>query len=204
MLDTIIAVAGLAIGYAAAIYSWPWLRTHVTGAVAEIDALRARQNSGRQDPGGAVMDWGDLAKQVIGLGAPLLGAALGGPLGGAAGEILAKALGSEAPTPAAVQASLPSADPAKLAEAESLWAETIRAEAKTRRTAIAETHATIRAEIESNDVVQRWWRPAYAWELALECGALWTVLLHEFWTGDVATINALIGAITLLTAGNPG
>jgi hypothetical protein len=42
MLDTIIAVAGLAIGYAAAIYSWPWLRTHVTGAVAEIDALRAR------------------------------------------------------------------------------------------------------------------------------------------------------------------
>jgi phage tail tape-measure protein len=103
------------------------------------------------------MDWGDLAKQVIGLGAPLLGTALGGPLGGAAGEILAKALGSEAPTPAAVQASMPSADPAKLAEAESLWAETIR------------------AEIESNDVVQRWWRPAYAWELTLECGALWTV-----------------------------
>jgi hypothetical protein len=40
--------------------------------------------------------------------------------------------------------------------------------------------------------------PAYAWELTLECGALWAVLLHEFWTGDVATINALIGATTLL------
>lgn len=34
------------------------------------------------------MDWNDLAKQVIGLGAPVLGTALGGPLGGAAGQIL--------------------------------------------------------------------------------------------------------------------
>jgi hypothetical protein len=109
------------------------------------------------------MDWGDLAEQLIGLGAPLLGTALGGPLGGAAGAILAKALGSEARGGAGQP---PPADPAKLAEAESLWAETIRAEAETQRTAIAETHATIRAEIESNDAVQRWWQPAYAWELA--------------------------------------
>jgi hypothetical protein len=42
MLDAFIATAGFAIGYAAAVYSWPWLRTHVTGAVAEIEALRAR------------------------------------------------------------------------------------------------------------------------------------------------------------------
>ena len=38
------------------------------------------------------MNWADLARQVIGLGAPLLGTALGGPLGGAAGQILASAL----------------------------------------------------------------------------------------------------------------
>ena len=49
------------------------------------------------------MDWGDLAKQVISLGAPMLGTALGGPLGGVAGEILAKAVGSVSITPAAVQ-----------------------------------------------------------------------------------------------------
>lgn len=144
------------------------------------------------------MDWNDLAKQVIGLGAPMLGSALGGPLGGMAGQVLAQALGSAAPTPAAVQAALPAADPSKLAEAEARWVEMIRAEAETARIAIAETQATIRAEIGSDDVVQRWWRPAYAWELTLECAALWVVLIHEFWTGDVATINALVGATALL------
>jgi hypothetical protein len=146
------------------------------------------------------MEWGDLAKQVISLGAPMLGTALGGPLGGVAGEILAKAVGSVTITPAAVQTALPAADPTKLAEAETQWAEMIRAEAETQRTAIAETQATIRAEIASSDPVQRWWRPAYAFELTLECAALWIVLVHEFWTGDIATINALVGATTLLVA----
>jgi hypothetical protein len=144
------------------------------------------------------MDWSDLAKQVVGLGAPLLGTALGGPLGGAAGQILATALGSVSPTPAAVQAALPAADPAQLAEAESRWAEAIRAEAETQREAIREMQTTIRAEIVSDDPLQRWWRPIYAIELTIECAALWAVLLHEFWTGDLQTINALIGATALL------
>jgi hypothetical protein len=143
------------------------------------------------------MDWSDLAKQVIALGAPLLGTALGGPLGGAAGQILATALGSAAATPGAVQTALPGADPARLAEAEARWIETIRTEAETQRTAISETQQTMRAEIASNDVVQRWWRPVYAFELTFECAALWTVLVHEFWTGDIQTINALVGATAL-------
>jgi hypothetical protein len=140
------------------------------------------------------MDWSDLAQQVISLGAPMLGT----PLGGAAGEILAKALGSASSTPAAVQTVLPTSDPAKLAEAEARWTELIRAEAETQRTAISETQATIRAESASEDPVQRWWRPFYALELTLECAALWSVLVHEFWTGDIQTINALIAATTLL------
>lgn len=144
------------------------------------------------------MDWSDLAKQVISLGAPMLGTALGGPLGGAAGEILAKALGSATPTPAAVQTALPAADPAQLAEAEARWSELIKAEAETQRTAISETQQTIRAEIASDNLVQKYWRPAYAFELTLECAALWAVLLHEFWTGDIQTINALVGATALL------
>jgi len=143
------------------------------------------------------MDWSDLAKQVIALGAPLLGTALGGPLGGAAGQILATALGSATATPGAVQTALPGADPAKLAEAEVRWIETIRTEAETQRTAISETQQTMRAEIASNDVVRRWWRPVYAFELTFECAALWTVLVHEFWTGDIQTINALVGATAL-------
>ncbi len=147
-----------------------------------------------------MMDWSDLAKQVISMGAPMLGTALGGPLGGAAGQILANALGSATPTPSAVQASLPMADPSLVAQAESQWAEAIRAEAETQRVAIGEMQATIRAEIASDDPLQRWWRPLYAVELTFECAALWIVLMHEFWTGDVQTINALIGATALLVA----
>ncbi len=146
------------------------------------------------------MEWGDLAKQVISLGAPMLGTALGGPLGGMAGEILARAIGAAMSTPASVQAALPTADPNKLAEAETRWAEMIRAEAETQRAAIAETQATIRAELASEDALQRWWRPAYALELTVECAALWAVLMHEFWTGDVQTINTLINATALLVA----
>ena len=146
------------------------------------------------------MDWSDLAKQVITMGAPMLGTALGGPLGGAAGQILANALGSVAPTPSAVQASLPTADPSLVAQAEAQWAEAIKAEAETQRVAISEMQATIRAEIASDDPLQRWWRPIYAFELTFECAALWFVLMHEFWTGDLQTINALIGATALLVA----
>jgi hypothetical protein len=146
------------------------------------------------------MDWSDLAKQVITLGAPLLGTALGGPLGGVAGEILARTIGVAVATPANVQAALPAADPNKLAEAEARWAAMIQAEAETQRAAISETQATIRAELASEDALQRWWRPVYALELTLECAALWCVLMHEFWTGDVQTINTLINATALLVA----
>ena len=144
------------------------------------------------------MEWGDLARQVISMGAPVLGTALGGPLGGVAGEILSRAIGANAPTPAAVQASLPAADPTKLAEAEAQWSEMIRAEAETQRVAISETQQTIRAEIASDDPVQKYWRPVYAFELTIECAALWAVLMHEFWTGDIQTINALVNATALL------
>lgn len=144
------------------------------------------------------MEWNDIARQVVGLGAPMLGTALGGPLGGMAGKILADALGAPAATPSVVNAVLPAADPAKVAEAEMRWIEMIRAEAETQRAAIAETQQTIRAEQASNDVVQRWWRPIYAFELTLECAALWGVLVYEFWTGDLQTINALVNATALL------
>ena len=52
------------------------------------------------------MDWSDLAGRVIGLGAPILGGALGGPLGAAAGKLLADALGAAESTPTSVHATL--------------------------------------------------------------------------------------------------
>lgn len=146
------------------------------------------------------MDWGDLAKQVIGLGAPILGTALGGPLGGAAGRILAEAVGATDVTPDAIGKALTTSGAGQIAQAENTWAEAVRAEADAVRSSVAETQATIRAELGSEDLLQRLWRPLYALELTVECGALWAVLVHEFWTGDMTAINALIGATGLLVS----
>lgn len=146
------------------------------------------------------MDWSDLAKQVIGLGAPILGTALGGPLGGAAGRILAEAVGATDVTPDAIGKALTTSSEGQISQAENTWAEAVRAEAEAVRGSVAETQATIRAELGSEDALQRWWRPLYALELTFECAALWTVLVHEFWTGDMTAINALIGATGLLVS----
>jgi hypothetical protein len=42
MLELFILVAGFAGGYAASVYSWPWIRANTTGAGVEIARLRAR------------------------------------------------------------------------------------------------------------------------------------------------------------------
>ena len=49
---------------------------------------------------------------------------------------------------------------------------------------------TQRAEILSNDVLQRWWRPLYALELSLvECPAFALTLLHALWAGFEPAIS---------------
>ena len=129
----------------------------------------------------------------------LLGTALGGPLGGAAGQIWPRRSARRRHARRR-EAALPAAEPARVADAEARWIEAIRAEADAQRTAISETQATMRAEIASEDAVQRWWRPLYAFELTFECAALWAVLMHEFWTGDVVTLNAVMNATALFVA----
>jgi hypothetical protein len=42
MLEFFILAAGFAGGYAASVYSWPWIRERAIGAAAEINQLRAR------------------------------------------------------------------------------------------------------------------------------------------------------------------
>ena len=102
------------------------------------------------------MDWSDLAGKVIGLGAPILGGALGGPLGAAAGKILADALGAAEPTADAVNTALAAtADPnaaalaAQMAEAN--W---LAALANVGKAQVSEVGATQRAEIASSDPLQ--------------------------------------------------
>jgi len=146
------------------------------------------------------MNWSDLGKQVVSLGAPLLGTALGGPLGGAAGQVLAGAVGAGVTTPEAVNKALAGVSPDKLAEAEARWAEAMRAEADALRTAAAEAQQTIRAEIMADDPVQRWWRPLYAIELTLECAILWGVVFQKLWVADYQALNTITGATALLIA----
>jgi hypothetical protein len=144
------------------------------------------------------MDWGDLAKQVIGLGAPVLGAALGGPLGGVAGKILADALGAE-PVPAEIGKAIeadPFAAQAAVQNAEAEWAKALAEIAKTQ---VAQVGETMRAEASSEDALQRWWRPLYALELTLiECPGFAAVLGHALWSGRADLINGLANLSGLL------
>jgi hypothetical protein len=149
------------------------------------------------------MDWSDIAGKVIGLGAPMLGGALGGPLGAAAGKILADVLGVSEPTPAAVNAALergvdPNAVAAAAQQAESEW---LAAMAEIGKAQVAEVGATQRAEMASGDPLQRWWRPLYALELSLvECPAFALTLLHALWIGHDAGISGFASLSGLLVA----
>lgn len=150
------------------------------------------------------MDWNDVARQVIARGAPVLGAALGGPLGGAAGAILAEALGGTSSNPndlhdAINTPTVPVPDVA-FAQAEERWIDLLRAQAEEARIAFEQSHETIRQEILSGDALQRWWRPVYAFELTLECALLWSAIVRGLWLGDVTALNAMIGGTALLVA----
>ena len=148
------------------------------------------------------MDWTTVAAKVIGLGAPMLGSALGGPLGGLAGKMLADAFGAAAATPEAVHAAITDkAADLKLAaeaaqKAESEWMTTL---AEIGKAQVSEVGETMRAEAASEDVLQRWWRPLYALELSLiECPAFAITLLHALWIGHDAGINGLANLSGLL------
>lgn len=146
------------------------------------------------------MNLGNLAGQIIGLGAPLLGQALGGPLGAAAGQILANAVGAPSSEPAVIADTVGRADPTRLpamiGNAEDTWAAALAEAAKVQ---VAEVAATQRAEMTSGDALQRWWRPIYALELSLiECPAFALTLLHALWAGHdtgiagFATLSGLL------------
>ncbi|MFL9828001.1 3TM-type holin [Rhodoplanes sp. SY1] len=158
------------------------------------------------------MDWASLGGRLAQAGAPIIGTALGGPLGGlvggALGTVVAEALGT-APTPEAVGraiATTPAPDmQAKLSAAESeamaRWpalAEIARVEAELQARALAETTATMRAEATAGDPLQRWWRPAYAFELTIECAAFFGVLIWSLGRGDAGPLNAATHATGLL------
>jgi hypothetical protein len=150
------------------------------------------------------LDWKDLGLKVIGLGAPVLGTALGGPFGAVAGKLLADVLGTADATPDAVDRAVMDRDtsPIPVADAmqraERLW---VTALADVAKEQVAEVGQTQRAEITSGDRLQRWWRPVYALELSLiECPAFALTLLRALWLGDAPGINGFGNLSTLLMA----
>jgi len=52
------------------------------------------------------MNWTDIGKQAIQMGAPILGGALGGPAGAAVGAMIANQFGIDTPTPANIMAAI--------------------------------------------------------------------------------------------------
>ena len=139
------------------------------------------------------MNWQDLGGALVKAGAPIIGRALGGPLGGmigdAVGGVIADALGVE-PTPDAVDHAIKETPADALgvklsaaeAEAQAKWpalAEIAKADAEAQAKALAETHETMRIEAASGDIVQRWWRPVYAFELTLECAICWALAVWD-------------------------
>lgn len=150
------------------------------------------------------MDWKDIAGKVIGLGAPILGEALGGPFGAAAGKILADALGADA-TPASVDVAISKTDPVAAAvaassarQAEADW---LAALAETGRAQVEQIGQTMRAEAQSEDRLQRWWRPLYALELTLfECPGFGVVLFHALWAGEPQAVNGFANLSGLIMA----
>lgn len=159
------------------------------------------------------MNWQDLGGALAKAGAPIVGRALGGPLGGmigdAIGGVIADALDVE-PTPDAVDSAIKDtpADTlgAKLSAAQAeacakspALAEIAKADAEAQAKALAETHETMRIEAASGDVVQRWWRPIYAFELTLECAICWALAMWDLAAGGEKIAAWAVNAAGLLS-----
>lgn len=107
------------------------------------------------------MDFAALGAQLIKLGAPILGTAIGGPLGGAVGTVLAQTFGAADETPeaisAAVQADPQAGDKLKTLEADRSdeWLSIIKAG--------QELQAQLATTESSQGGFAYYWRPAMSW-----------------------------------------
>ena len=148
-------------------------------------------------------DWNELAEHIVALGAPLIGGALGGPLGAAAGKLLADALGASDVTPGAVKAVIEAegdsgAIKSAVREADAQFAAAL---AQAGQEQVRQVGETQRAEMLSNDLLQRAWRPLHALELSLiECPLFAVTLLHSLWTGSQSAIAGFGSLSGLLMA----
>ncbi|OOE45123.1 3TM-type holin [Salinivibrio kushneri] len=118
----------------------------------------------------------DNVKKIIGTAAPMIGTLIGGPAGTAVGGMVASALGVEN-TPDAIEQEL-KANPEsllKLKQLESdervrlreLSVEQSKIESEERRNQLTQQHATMQAELASNDPYVRRWRPTFGYAMCV-------------------------------------
>lgn len=107
------------------------------------------------------MDFAALGAQLIKLGAPILGTAIGGPLGGAVGTVLAQTFGAADETPEAISAAV-QADP----QAEDKL-KTLEADRSAEWLSIIKAGQELQAQLATTESSQGgfayYWRPAMSW-----------------------------------------
>ena len=143
------------------------------------------------------MGLGDLARKMIGAGAPILGGLLGGPAGAAVTKIVAGRLGVRGDADeiaaaldrdpaAAVRLREIEADQAVSLERVALESEASRLAAATHR--VSEASRIIRKEIASDDAFVRRGRPAIAWSAAISLFGLKALAAVVFlWRSEMAS-----------------
>lgn len=118
----------------------------------------------------------DNVKKIIGTAAPMIGTLIGGPAGTTVGGMVASALGVEN-TPDAIEQELKASPEAllKLKQLESdervrlreLSVEQSKIESEERRNQLTQQHATMQAELASNDPYVRRWRPTFGYAMCV-------------------------------------
>jgi hypothetical protein len=158
----------------------------------------------------------DLIKTIIGMGLPVLGQALGGPLGGLVAGMVANAVGAASPSTTDILAKINSlnADEAiqKLKTAEAEYIATIQAQAQLSGVLAHEVGETQRAELAAavqSAQLGKWgvfvlglqtsWRPVLAYQTIAEFAGMNVVAIHELWTGDLTTLDRMMGFAGFLT-----
>lgn len=126
------------------------------------------------------MDWKELGKKLVGLGARVAGGALAGPAGAVVGGVIADALGVDADP--AVIADAIDADPAATEAVVRLEPELPAAIYQHATAAIRAANETMRAEMVSHSPLQRLWRP------------LWGIGAHLVWAATGAMLVVAIAA----------
>lgn len=128
------------------------------------------------------MDWGELGKKIAGIGAPLLGGAIGGPGGAAIGGMVAEAFGLSTDDPTEIAQAI-ERDPQAAVKLQQIQSdERVRLREIASKQAIAQIDAeteqhrtvneTMRAELQAGSGYRAGWRPMFGYIMAFNMAVI--------------------------------